>query len=115
MSHHIISISHQNKHSRRYRKMGWASFRLTPEDKKKLDAMAEKKSMTVSELIRDMIRNGYEQVSASDATQKIDRLSNDLAKLQKETARTLHIVTVIANASPVVSRQLTESLRMTDR
>jgi predicted transcriptional regulator len=89
--------------------MGWASFRLTQEDKKKLDAMAEKKGMTVSELIRDMIRNGYEQLAVSDATQKIDKLSNDVAKLQKDVARTLQIVTLLGQASPFVSRQLSES------
>jgi hypothetical protein len=86
--------------------MGWASFRLTQEDRKKLDAMAEKKSMTVSELIRDMIRNSYEQLAVSDATQKLDKLSNDLAKLQKDAARTLQIVTLLGEASPFVSKHM---------
>jgi predicted DNA-binding protein len=89
--------------------MGWASFRLTPEDRKKLDEMAVKKGMTVSELIRDMIRNSYEQLAVSDATHKIDKLSNDLAKLQKGASRTLYIVTLLAQASPFVARQLREN------
>jgi hypothetical protein len=79
---------------------------LTQEDRKKLDAMAEKKSMTVSELIRDMIRNSYEQLAVSDATQKLDKLSNDLAKLQKDAARTLQIVTLLGEASPFVSKHM---------
>jgi hypothetical protein len=79
---------------------------LTHEDRKKLDAMAEKKSMTVSELIRDMIRNSYEQLAVSDATQKLDKLSNDLAKLQKDAARTLQIVTLLGEASPFVSKHM---------
>lgn len=86
--------------------MGWASFRLTPEDKKKLDAMAEKKGMTVSELIRDMIRNGFEQFEVSTATQKLDKLSNEITKLQKDLSRTLHIVSLIGHASPIVSKQM---------
>jgi hypothetical protein len=95
--------------------MGWASFRLTPEDRKKLDAMAEKKGMTISELIRDLIRNGYEQIAVSTATEKIDKLLLDLAKLQKDCARTLHIVTVIGNANPTTLKLLSESSRATDR
>lgn len=88
--------------------MGWASFRLTPEDRKKLEAMAEKKGMTISELIRDMIRNGYEQIAVSTATEKIDRLVNELAKLQKNSMRTLHIVTLLGQQSPFVSKHMNQ-------
>ncbi len=86
--------------------MGWASFRLTPEDKKKLDAMAEKKGMTISELIRDMIRNGYEQQAISEGTQKIHVLSNDIKNIHNDVARTLQIVTLLGQASPYVSKHL---------
>jgi metal-responsive CopG/Arc/MetJ family transcriptional regulator len=86
--------------------MTFLGVKLTSEDRKKLDAMAEKKGMTVSELIRDMIRNSYEQLAVSDATQKMDKLSNDLEKLQKDATRTLHIVTLLGQASPFVSRQM---------
>jgi predicted DNA-binding protein len=86
--------------------MTFLGVKLTNEDRKKLDAMAEKKGVTVSEIIRDMIRNSYEQLAVSDATQKIDKLSNDLEKLQKDAARTLHIVTLLGQASPFVSRQM---------
>ena len=86
--------------------MGWASFRLTPEDKKKLDAMAEKKGMTISELIRDMIRNGYKQQSISEGTQKIHVLSNDIKNIHHDVARTLQIVTLLGQASPYVSKHL---------
>ncbi len=88
--------------------MGWASFRLSQEDRKKLDAMAEKKGMTVSELFRDMIRNGYEQQVVSTATQNLDKLSNDVAKLQTDLSRTLHIVTLLGEAFPYTAKRMKE-------
>lgn len=64
------------------------------------------RGMTVSGLIRDMIRNSYEQMAVSDATHKIDKLSNDLATLQKDATRTLQIVTLLGQASPFVSKYM---------
>ncbi len=86
--------------------MAWASFRLTPEDRKKLDALAEKKGMTISEIIRDLIRNGYEQIAISTATEKIDKLLLDIGKLQKSTDRTFQIVHLLGQASPFVSKHM---------
>jgi len=86
--------------------MAWASFRLTPEDRKKLDALAEKKGMTISEIIRDLIRNGYEQIAISSATEKIDKLLLDLGKLQKSADKTLLIVNLLGQASPFVSKHI---------
>ncbi len=95
--------------------MAWASFRLTPEDRKKLDALAEKKGMTISEIIRDLIRNGYEQIAISSATEKIDKLLIDLAKLQRDTSRTLQVVSIIGRANPTTYKQVAEVLNGTNR
>ncbi len=95
--------------------MAWASFRLTPEDRKKLDALAEKKGMTISEIIRDLIRNGYEQIAISGATEKIDKLLIDIGKLHKETSLTLQIVTIMGNMNPSIYKQVAEILKGTNR
>ena len=95
--------------------MAWASFRLTPEDRKKLDALAEKKGMTISEIIRDLIRNGYEQIAISSATEKIDKLLLDVGKLQKDTSRTLQIVYIIGHANPSTYKLVDEVTKGTNR
>jgi hypothetical protein len=95
--------------------MAWASFRLTPEDRKKLDALAEKKGMTISEIIRDLIRNGYEQIAISSATEKIDKLLIDLAKLQRDTSRTLQILSILGHANPTTYKQVAEVIKGTSR
>ena len=82
------------------------TLRLSKEDGQRVKDEAREHGMTVSGLIRDMIRNSYEQMAVSDATHKIDKLSNDLTKLQKDAARTLQIVTLLGQASPLVSRQM---------
>ncbi len=94
--------------------MAWASFRLTPEDRKKLDALAEKKGMTISEIIRDLIRNGYEQIAISSATEKIDKLLIDLGKLQRDAGRTLQIVSILGHANVTTYKQVAEVLKGTN-
>jgi len=95
--------------------MAWASFRLTPEDRKKLDALAEKKGMTISEIIRDLIRNGYEQIAISSATEKIDKLLLDVGKLHSDTSRALQILSILGHANPSTYRQVAEVLKGTNR
>jgi predicted DNA-binding protein len=95
--------------------MAWASFRLTPEDRKKLDALAEKKGMTISEIIRDLIRNGYEQIAISSATEKIDRLLIDLGRVHRDTSRALQILSILGHANPTTYKQVTEVLNGTNR
>ena len=48
----------------------WKSFRLSKEDNQKLEEMAERHGMNASELIREMIRNGYERHAVSVALRK---------------------------------------------
>ncbi len=95
--------------------MAWASFRLTPEDRKKLDALAEKKGMTISEIIRDLIRNGYEQIAISSATEKIDKLLLDVGKLRRDANRTLQIVSLMGSMNPSTYKEVAEILNGTNR
>ncbi len=114
--------------------MMWKSFRLTKEDKEKLEEMAGQRGMTLSDLIRDSIRNSYQQHVIVNALQEVrNYFAQEIAQLREEvrspqkgdaggtreaeikrivmeidkrTAEQHRVIILLGQASPFVSRQL---------
>ncbi len=92
--------------------MEWQTFRLSREDKAKLRAMADKAGMTVSEIMRDMIRSGNENRSVHAALEEIRALVKNMT-VQKggtghneDLAEIRRIVTLMARAMPAVAKHV---------
>lgn len=47
------------------------SVRLSPADERRLEEMADKRCMTPSDLMRDMIRTGYDRQAGSEALKEL--------------------------------------------
>ena len=92
--------------------MEWQTFRLSREDKAKLKEMAEKAGMTVSEIMRDMIRKGNENRAVYGALEEIRALVKNLAVHNggtghnKDLAEIRRIVTLMARAMPAVAKHV---------
>ena len=92
--------------------MVWQSVRLSREDKARLKDLAEKNNMTVSEIIRDMIRNGDKQNAVASALQDVRAVVGKLAAHKggngndEDIGEIRRIVTLIARAMPSVARQV---------
>ncbi len=92
--------------------MEWQTFRLSREDKAKLRAMADKAGMTVSEIMRDMIRSGNENRSVHAALEEIRALVKNMT-VQKgsvgqneDLTEIRRIVTLMARAMPAVAKHV---------
>jgi predicted DNA-binding protein len=92
--------------------MEWQTFRLSREDKAKLKAMADKAGMTVSEIMRDMIRTGNENRAVHAALEEIRALVRNMA-VQKggtghneDLSEIRRIVTLMARAMPAVAKHV---------
>jgi predicted DNA-binding protein len=92
--------------------MVWQSVRLSREDKARLKELAEKNGMNVSEIIREMIRNGDKQHAVASALQEVRAAVGKLAAQKsangsnEDIAEIRRIVTLIARAMPAVARQV---------
>ncbi len=92
--------------------MGWQSVRLSREDKAKLEDLAEKSGMTISEIIREMIRTGYERHTVAGALQEIRTAASKMANHKdgnaqsEDIAEIRRIVTLIARAMPSVAKHV---------
>ena len=90
----------------------WKSFRLSKEDSQKLEEMAERHGMNASELIREMIRNGYERHAVSVALEEIKATLNGMSVQKGGTIKSedvteiRRIVTLIAMAMPSVAKHV---------
>jgi predicted DNA-binding protein len=102
------------------------TIRLSREDGQKLDARADQQGMTISDMVRELIRNGYERQASSVALKEIMTAINDLAAhkekhnngedmteikrilsaMDKRIAEQHRIITLLGQASPFVSSQL---------
>jgi predicted transcriptional regulator len=92
--------------------MTFLGVKVTDKDKRKLEELAESSGMTVSEVIRDMIRTGYERQAAADALREIRTLAGRLAEHKdgknhgEDIAEIRRIVTLIARAMPSVAKHI---------
>ncbi len=90
--------------------MAFLGVKLTCEDKRKLEELAENGGMTVSELIRDMIRTGHEQQTVAEALQEIRAAvskvsAHKVGNSQSEDITEIRrIVTLMAKAMPAVAK-----------
>lgn len=88
------------------------TIRLSREDGQKLDAIADQYGMTISDLVRELIRNGYERHTSSVTLEEIKAAINSMAAQKggnsssEDLAEIRRIVTLIAMAMPSVARQL---------
>jgi predicted DNA-binding protein len=99
----------------------WKSFRISERDRERLEEMAEQRGMTTSDLMRDMIRQGYQHhalVSILDGirkqhSQEIVQLREEFKSLQKggvggsqDLTEIRRIVTLMALAMPAVAKHV---------
>lgn len=88
------------------------TIRLSREDGKKLEEITDQHGMTISDLIRDLIRNGYERQALTEALREIGTIAGDLAAHRgmtgksEDIAEIRRIVTLIAKAMPSVARHV---------
>ena len=92
--------------------MEWQTFRLSREDKAKLKTQADKAGMTVSEIMRDMIRNGHEKHAVQGVLEEIRANVKNVAAHRggtghnEDLAEIRRIVTLIARAMPSVAKHV---------
>ncbi len=86
------------------------SVRLSPADEQRLEELAEKRGMTLSDLVRDMIRTGYDRRAIYEALNHLDAAAARLAAQKQvrggsdDIAEIRRIVTLIGKAMPSVSK-----------
>ena len=99
----------------------WKSFRISKGDRERLEEMAEQRGMTSSDLMRDMIRQGYQNqalITIFDGlrkqhSQEFAQISEEVRSLQnggvggsQDLTEIRRIVTLIALAMPAVAKHV---------
>lgn len=88
------------------------TIRLSREDGQKLDAIADQRGMSVSDVVRDMIRNSHEQQAVTGALKEIRLAINGLAAQRRENSggegivEIRRVVTLIAKAMPSIAKHV---------
>ncbi len=88
------------------------SVRLSQADEQKLEELAEKRGMTPSDLVRDMIRTGSDRESVLDALKELRDEAAGLAAGKRSSsgsediAEIRRIVTLIGKAMPAIARKV---------
>ncbi|MHB8843329.1 MAG: ribbon-helix-helix protein, CopG family [Nitrospirota bacterium] len=88
------------------------TIRLSREDGNKLEEITDQHGMTISDLIRDLIRNGYERQTLTEALRDIRAIAGGMAANKgmtgksEDIAEILRIVTLIARAMPSVAKHV---------
>ena len=92
--------------------MEFIGIKLSKEDKRKLEELMENRGMNVSELIRDLIRNSYDQHAAVDVLKEIKAIAGRLATHSdrsgnnQDIVEIRRIVTLMACAMPAVAKHI---------
>ena len=113
----------------------WKSFRLSNEEREKLEEMATHRGMTISDVIRDMIRQGHQQhiltavledlrkqhsqeiaqlraevqsrhKGTTGGNEDLTEIKRLLSAIDKRTSEQQRVITLLGQASPFVTRQL---------
>ncbi len=88
------------------------SVRLSQADERKLEELAGKRGMTPSDLIRDLIRTGYDRQAVSEALKEVKAAAAGLAARNQSSggsediAEIRRIVTLIGKAMPAVAKSI---------
>jgi hypothetical protein len=92
--------------------MAFVGVKMTDDEKRKLEKMAEVSGMTISDLIRDLIRNDHVRRSILEALDQLKSVAGTVSSpkvekvSQEDISEIRRIVTLIGMAMPSVSRQL---------
>jgi predicted DNA-binding protein len=92
--------------------MAFVGVKMTSEEKQKLHKLAEKSGMTISDWIRDMIRNDHQRQTISEALDQLKLVAGAFSAQgggngnSEDISEIRRIVTLIARAMPSVARHV---------
>ncbi len=90
--------------------MAFVGVRMTDDEKRKLEKMAEVSGMTISDLIRDLIRNDHQRQSILEALDQLKLVAGTVSSPRRgsneDISEIRRIVTLIARAMPAVAARL---------
>jgi|GEM_PF-4749806 len=92
--------------------MAFVGVKMTNDEKQKLHKMAEKSGMTISDWIRDMIRNDHQRQTISEALDQLKSVAGTVSSQRsvngnnEDVSEIRRIVTLIARAMPSVAKHV---------
>ncbi len=92
--------------------MAFVGVKMTNEEKHKLHKLAEKSGMTISDWIREMIRNDHQRQTISEALDQLKSVAGAVSsqgggnRNSVDISEIRRIVTLIARAMPSVARHV---------
>ncbi len=92
--------------------MAFVGVKMTNDEKQKLEKMAEKSGMTISDWIRDMIRNDHQRQTISEALDQLKSVAGTISSQRavngnnEDISEIRRIVTLIARAMPSVAKHI---------
>jgi hypothetical protein len=92
--------------------MAFVGVKMTTDEKKKLEKMAERNGMTISDLIRDMIINDHQLQSISEVLDQLKSVAGTISSQRagnrpnEDIAEIRRIVTLMAMAMPAVAKHV---------
>jgi Ribbon-helix-helix protein, copG family len=92
--------------------MAFVGVKMTNDEKQKLEKMAERSGMTVSDLVRDMIRNDHQRQTISEALDQLKSVAGTISSQRavngnnEDISEIRRIVTLIARAMPSVAKHI---------
>ena len=92
--------------------MAFVGVKMTADEKQKLEKMAERRGMTISDLVRDMIRNDHQRQTISEALDQLKSVAGTISSQRavngnnEDISEIRRIVTLIARAMPSVAKHI---------
>lgn len=92
--------------------MAFVGVKMTNDEKQKLEKMAERRGMTISDLVRDMIRNDHQRQTISEALDQLKSVAGTISSQRavngnnEDISEIRRIVTLIARAMPSVAKHI---------
>jgi hypothetical protein len=92
--------------------MAFVGVKMTNDEKQKLEKMAERTGMTISDLVRDMIRNDHQRQTISEALDQLKSVAGTISSQRavngnnEDISEIRRIVTLIARAMPSVAKHI---------
>ncbi len=92
--------------------MAFVGVKMTDDEKQKLEKMAERSGMTISDLVRDMIRNDHQRQTISEALDQLKSVAGTISSQRavngnnEDISEIRRIVTLIARAMPSVAKHI---------
>ncbi len=92
--------------------MAFVGVKMTNDEKQMLHKLAEKSGMTISDWIRNMVRNDHERQSISEAIDQLKLVTGTISSQRggtvssEDIAEIRRIVTLIGRAMPSVAKNI---------